>query len=97
MSKYKTKTLWIIAIASCVCFLISPLLATPFGTLADNFLLTRFAEQWPQSHDPDLVWTSLVLGEQIFTFTTLFIAFVALVCGLFAARVLYQRKKNNIL
>ncbi|OGG48691.1 hypothetical protein A3C18_02400 [Candidatus Kaiserbacteria bacterium RIFCSPHIGHO2_02_FULL_54_11b] len=90
MKKLKTKTLWVIAIASGLFFILSPLIATPIGTLADKILLARFAEQWSLTHSADPFWY-MALGEQIFTFTTLFVAFVALVFGVLAARELYKR------
>ena len=95
MNKYKAKTLWVISIGSGLAFLLSPLIATPVGTLVDNILLTRFAEQWTQSHDLQLVFDSMALGENIFTFTTGFIALVALVFGVIAARELYKRKRRG--
>ena len=95
MGKFKTKTLWIVVIVSGVSFVLSPLIATPIGTLADKILLSRFAEQWPLTHSAD-PWRYMALGEQIFTFTTLFIAFVALVFGVLAARVLYKRKHLSV-
>ena|SRR3989338_6418635 len=90
MEKLKTKTLWVIAIASGLFFILSPLIATPFGMLADKILLAHFAEQWSLTHSAN-PWQYMDLGEQIFTFTTLFIAFVALVFGVLAARELYKR------
>ena len=90
--KIKTKTLWIIAIASGISFVLSPFIATPIGTLADKILLSRFAEQWSQTHDPSLAWQSMALGDNIFAFTTYLIASVALVVGLIAARALYKRR-----
>jgi len=72
----------------------SPIIATPLGMLADKILLSRFAEQWSQSHDPSLAWQSIALGENIFAVTTLLIALTALVCGVPAARVLYKRYKT---
>jgi hypothetical protein len=96
MKKLKTKTLWAITIASGFCFALSFVIATPIGMLADKILLARFTEQWSQTHAADPFWY-MTLGEQVFTFTTLFIAFVALVIGVLAARELYKRKRSNVL
>jgi len=96
MEKLKTKTLWIIAITSGLCVAFSFVIATPIGMLADKILLARFAEQWTQSHDPDSVWSSMAVAEDIFAFTTYLIAFIALVCGTFAAWALYKRRRSKI-
>ena len=92
MGKLKTKTLWVIAIASGICFVLSPILASPIGTLVDKILLERFEASLPTSYNPSLAWNSLALGEDIFTATTILIALLALVCGSWAAWTLYKRR-----
>lgn len=81
---------------SVLCFFFSSLIATPIGTLADKILLAQFIEQWPQSHDPRLVWESVALSERIFAITTSVINAVALILGAAAAWTLYQRKRVSV-
>lgn len=92
MGTLKTKTLWVIAVASGICFVLSPILASPLGNLADSILLERFEASWSASHDPSLAWQSLTLGENIFTVATILIALLALTCGSWAAWTLYTRR-----
>ena len=93
MKKLKAKTLWAIVLASGLCAALSFVIATPIGMLADKILLARFAEQRSLTHSVN-PWQYMDLGEQIFTFTTLFIAFVALVCGSWAAWTLWKRRRH---
>lgn len=93
--KFRTRTLWIIAIVSGACFLISPILATPIGSLADSILLERFKAAWLASHDTS-PWSYMAAGENIFTFTTYAIAFIALVSGSMAVWMLYKRKHDHV-
>lgn len=79
---------------SIICFFLSPLIATPIGTLADSILLERFQAAWAMSHDPTLPWRSLAAGENVFAFTTGLIALVALTLGVFAAREIYKRRNK---
>jgi len=94
--KLHTKTLWIIAVVSGMCFLLSPILATPIGNLADSILLERFQAAWSASHDPSLAWQSLRSSENIFAAATITIALLSLICGSCAVWTLYRRHKNQV-
>ncbi len=91
MERIKTRTLWLIAIAGGVCFLLSPVLATPIGSLADKILLERFEATWLVSHDAS-PWWYMTFGENVFTAATIVIALLALTCALWASWTLYKRR-----
>ncbi|OHA72104.1 MAG: hypothetical protein A3A27_02125 [Candidatus Wildermuthbacteria bacterium RIFCSPLOWO2_01_FULL_47_18] len=88
--KLHTRTLWIIATVSGGSFLLSPVLASPIGNLADSILLEGFEAAWLGSRVSP--WQYMTLGENIFTAATVLIAFLALACGSYAAWTLYKRR-----
>jgi len=88
--KRHTKTLWVIIVVSGMCFLLSPILATPIGDVANSLLLGKFEASWVASQDLS-PWQYMALSENIFLSATVLIALTALMFGSYAAWALYRR------
>jgi len=104
--KRHTKTLWVIIVVSGMCFLLSPILATPIGDVANSLLLGKFEASWVASQDLNpwqymalseniflsaTPWQYMALSENIFLSATVLIALTALMFGSYAAWALYRR------
>lgn len=89
MEKLKKKTLWIIVLGSSVLFLLSPLLASYIGSLADQ-ILSRI---WAQTVNPSTVWSFINAGEYIYGAVLVVLILPPFVLGSRAAYLIYKRYK----
>ena len=91
--KLKTKTLWIIATASTVCFLLAPLLAAPLS-VAKDLIVSHVYWAYFAASDAELNAASLLvkISGYVLIAIVLLVATAAIISGFLSFRELRKRR-----
>ena len=91
--KLKTKTLWIIATASTVCFLLTPLLAVPLS-VAKDLIVSHVYWSYFATSDTEFETASLLvkISDYVLIAIVLLVATAAIISGFLSFRELRKRR-----